>query len=171
MKRISKILLLISSIFICSNITFGQLVSDAYCKEFEKAVATPLNPAHWYHNLVFDDECWFAFDIDKKNGIGVTFKLEKAKTPKVARKSLHSDIELYEYSKYRETKEGEIIFLENKPKKIDKNNFWDEAYAYENHYPMLLRIKRTYISVFCDKAELCVEIEKRLREVSLLREF
>lgn len=171
MKIICKILFLTSLIFSCSNLAFGQLVSDAYCKEFENAIATPLNPAHWYHNIVFKDECWLEFDVDVKGGIGVSFKLEKTQTEKMARKSLHSDIEMFEYSKYKVTKESEVIFLEKKPKKINKNVFWDEAYAYENNYPMLLRRKRTYISIFCDKAELCLQIERKLREVSVLKEF
>ncbi len=162
-------MLLTSLIIICSKITFGQLVSDAYCKEFENIVATPLNPAHWYHNIVFEDECWLAFAIDKKNGIGVEFKLEKSKTQKLAKKSLKSDIELFETSKYKITKEGEIIYTEPRPRKMNKNDFWDEAYAYENNHPMLLRKNRTYILIFCDKKELCIEIEKRLRNVSLLK--
>ena len=170
MKRICKIILLTSLIFICSNLAFGQLVSDAYCKEFENAVATPLNPAHWYHNIVFKDECWLEFDVDVKGGIGVSFKLKNAQTEKVAKKSLHSDIEMYENAEYKVTKEGEMIFIESKPKKINRNDFWDEAYAYENNHPMLLRRKKTYISIFCDKAELCLQIEKKLREVSVFKE-
>ncbi len=76
---------------------------------------------------------------------------------------------MYKNTKYKETKEGEIIFLENKPKKFDKKNFWDEAYAYEGNYPMLLRRKRIYISIFCDKAEMCLQIETKLRELSVLK--
>lgn len=162
---------LTSSIFICSNVIFGQLVSDEYCKEFENAVATPLNPVHWYHNIVFKDECWLEFDVDVKGETGITFKIEKNKSEKIARKSLHSDIEMFEYSKYKVTKEGDMIFLEKQPKKINKNDFWDEVFAYENNYPMLLRRKRTYIQVFCDKAELCAQIEERLRKVSSLEEY
>ncbi len=171
MKRICKLLLLTSLIFICSKISFGQLVSDSYCKEFENAVATPLNPVHWYHNIVFSDECWLEFDVDVKGGIGISFKLEKSQTEKLAKKSLHSDIKIYEHSKYRETKEGEIIFLEDKPKKLNKNNFWDEAYAYEDNYPMLLRRKRTFISIFCDKKDLCSQIESKLRKLSVLKNY
>ncbi|MBX7170874.1 MAG: hypothetical protein K1X72_07950 [Pyrinomonadaceae bacterium] len=171
MRKNCNVLLLISLTLICSKISFGQLVSEEYCKKVENIIATPFNPAYWYHNIAFSDECSFEFDIDKEGGVGISFSLEKSKTPKLAKKSLHSDIELYEYSKYKVTKEGEIIFLERKPKKISKNGFWDEAFAYENNYPMLLRKKRTYISIFCDKAELCLQIEKRLREVSVLGEF
>ena len=171
MEGICKIIFLTSLVFTCSNVAFGQLVSDAYCKEFENAVAAPLNPVHWYHNIVFNDECWLSFDVDVKGGINISFTLENTQTEKMAKKSLHSDIEMYKTAKYKETKEGEIIFIENKPKKINKNDFWDEAYAYENNHPMLLRRKKTYVSVFCDKAELCLQIERKLREVSALRAF
>ena len=160
-----------SSILLFSSAIFGQLVSDAYCKEFENVIATPLNPVHWYHNIVFKDECWLEFDIDFKYGVGISFKLEKSETEKATRKSLRSDIEMFKTGDFIITKEGETIMKESKLIKPNKNDFWDEAYAYENNYPMLLRRKRTYISIFCDKAELCTQIEKKLREVSVLREF
>jgi hypothetical protein len=66
MKRISMILLLTGLIFNCSKVSFGQLVSDDYCKKIENIVATPFKPIHWYHNIAFSDECSLEFDIDKK---------------------------------------------------------------------------------------------------------
>lgn len=171
MNRVIKILLLLSLVFIFSTFTFGQLVSDAYCKEFENAVAAPLNPVHWYSNIVFKDDCRFEFDIDFKGGTGILFDLERYETEKAAHKELRSDIEMYKYSVFKVTKKGETIFEKSKPVKLNKNNFGDEAFAYENNHPILLRKKRTYITVFCDKAELCTQIEKKLREVSILREF
>src|SRR5215204_1908533 len=170
MKGGFKIFLLMSSIFICSNIAFGQLVSDSYCKEIENAVAAPLNPAHWYFNIVFKDECWLEFDIDFKGGVGLSFKLEKSETEKAARKSLHSDIEMYKTASYIISKEGKMIMKESKAIKLDKNDFWDEAYAFENNYPLLLRRKRTFITIFCDKKELCSQIEEKLRKNSVLKE-
>jgi hypothetical protein len=162
MKRFFNILLLTSLIITCSKITFGQLVSDVYCKEFENIVATPLSPAHWYHNIVFEDECWLEFAIDKKDGIGVSFKLEKAKTHKLAKKSLKSDIEMYESQHFFDRGK------EMKFSKYEKNGFWDEAYFYDSYGPMLLLKKNVFITIFCDDRKLCPQIETRLRSISIL---
>ncbi|HEY0658845.1 MAG TPA: hypothetical protein VGD05_10240, partial [Pyrinomonadaceae bacterium] len=121
MIKISKILLVLSLVLFCSKITVAQLVSDSYCKEIENAIATPLNPAHWYHNIVFEDECWLGFDIDVKGGIGLRFKLEKSETEKAARKSLHSDIEMYKNVGILDQGKEYSVF------KFSKNNFWNEA--------------------------------------------
>lgn len=165
MNRIVKILLLTSSIFICSNIAFGQLVSDAYCKEFENTVVLPLNPVHWYSNIVFKDSCRLEFDVDFKNNTGILFEIERYETEKATRKSLHSNIEMYE-AQHCLDREKDFKFP-----KFAKDAFWDEAYFSEGYGPMMLRRKRTFITIFCNKKELCPQIEKMLRDVSVLREF
>lgn len=164
MKSFIRILFLLSSILLFSSTIFGQLVSDASCKEFENAVAKPLNPAHWYHNIVFKNECWLEFAIDVKDGVGISFRLEKFKTNKAARKTLHSDIDFFEFH------EGiPYLHLEKRKKfkfpKFAKNDFWDEAYFSESYGPMMLRRERTFIKIFCDKTELCLQIEKGLRGI------
>lgn len=158
-------MLLTSSIFICSIITFGQLVSDSYCKEFENVVAAPLNPVHWYHNFVFENECWLSFDISKNPRVGISFNLERSETEKDTRKSLHSDIEMYEARHFIDR--GKDL----KFPKFAKSNFWDEAYFSESYGPMLLRKKRTFITIFCNDKKLCPQIEKSLRSVSVLSDY
>lgn len=165
MKGITKILLMLSLFLSCSKIAIAQLVSDSYCKEIENAVATPLNPVHWYHNIVFKDECWLAFDIDVKGGVGLSFKLDKSETEKAARESLHSDIEMYKNAGILDRGKEYSVF------KFGKHNFWNEAYFFESYRPLLLRKGRTFITIFCDEKELCSQIEKSLREVPALREY
>jgi hypothetical protein len=166
MKSIIRVLFMMSLFLLFSNVILGQTVSDSYCKEIEKAVATPFGPAHWYHNIVFEDECWLEFDIDVKGGIGLSVKLEKGETEKVARKSLHSDIEMYRAQHFLD-REKDFKFP-----KFAINNFWDEAYFSESYGPMMLRRKRTFITIFCsEKKILCPQIEKSLREISVLKEY
>jgi len=165
MKSIFRALLMMSLLLLFSSAILGQTVSDSYCKEIKNTVATPLNPAHWYHNIVFEDECWLEFDVDVKGGVGLSFKLEKSETEKAARKSLRSDIEMYENQHFLDR--GKDF----KFPKFEKNNFWDEAYFSEFYGPMMLRRKRTFVTIFCDKKELCPQIEKALREVSVLSEY
>ena len=134
-------------------------------QRIENAIATPLNPVHWYHNIVFDNECWLSFDINKNPRVGISFKLERSKTEKTARKSLPSDIEVYEAQHFLD-REKDFKFA-----KFTKNDFWDEAYFSEEYGPMMLRRKRTFITIFCsEKKEFCPQVEKALREVSVLRE-
>lgn len=164
MRKNCNVLLLISLILICSKLSFGQLVSDEYCKKVENIIATPFNPAHWYHNIAFSDECSFEFDIDKKGGVGISFSLEKSKSKKLAHKSLHSDIEMYEFQ--HTIDRGKKL----KFPKYTQGNFWDEAYFSESYGPMLLRKRNAFITVFCDDKKLCPQIEEKLRLSSIFNE-
>ena len=141
------------------------MVSDSYCREFENAVAASLKPVYWYHNFVFKDECRLSFDIDFERGTNISFIVEKSETEKKARKSMHSDIKMYETSRYIDRDE------KIKPAKFPKNGFWDEAYFSHDYGPMLLRKDRVFITMFCDKKELCPQLGEKLRRVSVLSKY
>ncbi|HEY0050345.1 MAG TPA: hypothetical protein VGB68_13705 [Pyrinomonadaceae bacterium] len=163
MKRFIRFWSVLSFSLLFSNAAVAQLVSDAYCKDVENSVIKPLNPTHWYHNIVFNNECSFEFDIEKN--VAVRLIIEKSKTAKAARKSLRSDIEMYEDQHFIDR--GKDFKLPG----FGRNNFWDEAYFSESYGPMLLRKERTFITVFCDDKKLCPQIEKSLRGTRILREY
>jgi hypothetical protein len=163
MKSIIGFLSVLSFSLLFSNAATAQLVSDAYCKDIENSVVKPLKPTHWYHNNVFSNECSFEFDIEKK--VVVRLIIEKSETAKAARKSLRSDIEMYEDQHFIDR--GKNFKLP----RFGRHNFWDEAYFSESYGPLLLRKERTFITVFCDDKKLCPEIEKSLRGAPVLREY
>lgn len=120
MKNTLGILAIFISSLSFSAATHGQPVSDTFCREVEIAVAAPLKPTHWYHNIVFENECSFEFDINSQDWISIS--LEKSNTEKAARKSLHSNIQMYKDGHITNT--GKSWSILNFP----RSNFWDEAY-------------------------------------------
>ena len=157
-------------IFVVFGLSFesrAQLVSDEFCKEVENLVATPLRPAHWYRNIVFNDECDMEFDIDHKGGIGISFSLERFTTKEEARKSFRSDKEMFDNAVYDQ--HGRIV---TRPQPIYPTlSYWNEALFYDFHGPMLLRKEKSVVTIFCDKRDLCEEIEEKLRRNKTLFDF
>jgi len=153
---------LITAVFLLSVPSNGycQLVSDTFCKKVEDLVATPLKPAHWYHNIVFDNECSLEFDLDHEDGIGISFDLERFVNEMDARKSFQSDKEMLDdVDRLQELRAGK-----KKPKPFYfTQGFWDAALFYDYHGPIMLRKGKSVVTIFCDQRMRCVDLERKLK--------
>jgi len=153
--------LLVNSLAIAAS---SQLVSEEYCNTLVDLIATPLKPVHWYRHDTFTNDCQFAFDIDKKGGVGVTFGLERFKTQSEARREFASTIRMFDNSKFKLVN-GEWM-VDEKDRRISLGKkFWDGSAVYNGvKGPFVLHKKRTVITLFCDQKLLCSGFERLLTE-------
>ncbi len=143
----------------------AQLVNDAFCKEVEEFLITPLRPVHWYRNITFNDSCDFEFDIDVKGGFGAMVELERFSSIREANKSFRSDRRMFKNAVHLYDKDGTLLGLV--PRHIVKARaFWDESDIYlgDSKPLTMLRKKNTVVTMFCDQQMLCTRFEQLLSE-------
>lgn len=155
--RVLFLTLYLSVFLVFASDAQGQLVSDAFCKEIERIVATPYRPAHWYHNIAFSDDCSLEFDIGFKGGVGIKFQLERFSTNREAKESFNSDVEMFEDA----VVDGDGLVLTRR-KERPRHGFWKQAIFFDSKL-LLLRKERSVVTLFCDNRLHCEEIEANLR--------
>jgi len=145
------------------EVASAQLVNEKFCEEVVDLIAAPLGPVHWYRNIVFNNQCDFEFDIDTKGGIGVMFDLERFEKVSEARREFASFMRLFDSATFR-MKDDEWIVDKDRRRPLS-NEFWDDSSFYTGKDgPLVLRKKRTLITIFCDQPMLCMKFERLLRQ-------
>jgi hypothetical protein len=168
---IVKLLLILVLANNLAMVARSQLVDEKFCGSVVELIATPLRPVHWYRNTTFSDDCRFAFDIDKKGGVGVTVAVERFNSVSEARREYSSSIRMFDSPDFK-LFDGQWVIDENGRRLSLSNNFWDASAFYDiNSGPLVLRKKRTIITMFCDQRLLCIRFERLLTENPQLVNF